>query len=51
MQAESFMGVILSDDLGKTIGSLCIIDEKPIYDPDKFEGILKVFAALPMLES
>ncbi|MEH2193290.1 MAG: PAS domain S-box protein [Nostoc sp.] len=45
MQAESFMGVILSDDFGKPIGSLCIVDKKPIPDHHKFEGILKVFAA------
>ncbi|WP_190756582.1 PAS domain S-box protein, partial [Nostoc sp. FACHB-145] len=42
---EKAMGVILSDDFGKPIGSLCIIDEKLIADTHKFEGILKVFAA------
>ncbi|MEH1939326.1 MAG: PAS domain S-box protein [Nostoc sp.] len=45
MEAESSMGVILSDDFGQPIGSLCIVDDKPIPDQDKFEGILKVFAA------
>ncbi|MEH2101987.1 MAG: PAS domain S-box protein [Nostoc sp.] len=45
MKAKSFMGVILSDDFGQPIGSLCIIDEKSIPDQQKFEGILKVFAA------
>lgn len=45
MQAESFMGVILSDDFGQPIGSLYIVDEKPIPDHHKFAGILKVFAA------
>lgn len=45
MEADSSMGVILSDDFGNPIGSLCIVDEKPIPDPYKFEGILKVFAA------
>jgi PAS domain S-box-containing protein len=45
MQAESSLGVILSDDFGNPIGSLCIIDEKLIPDTHKFEGILKVFAA------
>jgi PAS domain S-box-containing protein len=43
--AESSMGVILSDNFGNTIGSLCIVDEKPISDPHKFEGILRVFAS------
>ncbi|BBD61281.1 multi-sensor signal transduction histidine kinase [Nostoc sp. HK-01] len=43
--AESLMGVVLSDDFGNPIGSLCIIDEKRIPDPHKFEGILRVFAA------
>ncbi|MEH1946352.1 MAG: PAS domain S-box protein [Nostoc sp.] len=45
MEAESSMGVILSDDFGQPIGSLCIVDDKPIPDQHKFEGILKVFAA------
>ncbi|MCP6760215.1 MAG: PAS domain S-box protein [Fischerella sp. CENA71] len=45
MQASSFMGVTLSNNLGEPIGTLWIVDEKPITDPDKFEGILKVFAA------
>lgn len=43
--AESFMGVTLSDDSGNSIGSICIVDQKIITDPNKFEGILKVFAA------
>ncbi len=45
MKAESFMGVTFSDDSGNLIGSLCIVDQKIITDPNKFEGILKVFAA------
>lgn len=45
MEGESSMGVILSDDFGQPIGSLCIVDDKPIPDQHKFEGILKVFAA------
>ncbi|MBD2493815.1 PAS domain S-box protein [Nostoc sp. FACHB-280] len=45
IQAESLMGVILSDDFGNPIGLLCIIDDKRIPDPHKFEGILRVFAA------
>ncbi|MBD2680073.1 MULTISPECIES: PAS domain S-box protein [Nostoc] len=45
MEAESFMGVILSDNFGNVIGSLYIVDKKTIADPNKFEGILKVFAA------
>ncbi|MGJ5674789.1 MAG: PAS domain S-box protein [Nostochopsis sp.] len=45
MQADSFMGVTLSNDFGEPIGTLWIVDEKPITDPHKFEGILKVFAA------
>jgi PAS domain S-box-containing protein len=45
LQAESFMGVILSNDFGEPIGTLCVVDNKPIPDPHKFEGILKVFAA------
>ncbi len=39
------MGVILSNDFGEPIGTLCVVDNKPIPDPHKFEGILKVFAA------
>lgn len=45
LEAESFLGIVLSNDLGEPIGTLCVIDEKPITEPQKFEGILKVFAA------
>ncbi|BAY78102.1 multi-sensor signal transduction multi-kinase [Nostoc linckia NIES-25] len=50
MEAESFMGVILSDNFGNSIGSLYIVDKKTIAEPKKFEGILKVFAARPSAE-
>jgi PAS domain S-box-containing protein len=44
MEAESFMGITLTDDFGEPIGTLYIVDDKPITEPDKFQGILRIFA-------
>ncbi|MEI6332856.1 MAG: PAS domain S-box protein, partial [Pseudanabaena sp. ELA645] len=47
MQAESYLGVALKDDLGNVIGNLCVLDTKPMLETKRAEviGILKVFAA------
>ncbi|WP_421657992.1 PAS domain S-box protein [Leptothermofonsia sp. ETS-13] len=45
LEAESYLGVALLDAAGNPLGSLCIIDDRPIPDPKSFEGILRVFAA------
>ncbi|MEB3309428.1 MAG: PAS domain S-box protein [Snowella sp.] len=47
MQAESYIGVALKDDLGNAIGTLCILDIKPLTKSQRIEeiAILQVFAA------
>ena len=47
MQAESYLGVALKDDLGNVIGNLCVLDTKPMLETTRAEaiGILQVFAA------
>ncbi|WP_197278643.1 ATP-binding protein [Pseudanabaena sp. 'Roaring Creek'] len=44
MQADSYMGISLEDSHGNAIGNLCILDTKPLPDPDQIKNILKVFA-------
>ncbi|MEO1351367.1 MAG: PAS domain S-box protein [Cyanobacteria bacterium J06635_15] len=43
--AESYLGIALCNNQGQAIGSLCILDQKPIQDPTWAEEILRVFAA------
>jgi signal transduction histidine kinase/ActR/RegA family two-component response regulator/PAS domain-containing protein len=45
MKAESYLGIALQDAQGKAIGNLCILDQKPIKDPQRAENLLRVFAA------
>ncbi|MEM9772663.1 MAG: PAS domain S-box protein, partial [Cyanobacteria bacterium P01_D01_bin.73] len=45
MQAQSYLGVALHDSQGEAIGNLCILDTKPITDPERAEQLLVVFAA------
>ncbi|MEB3121126.1 MAG: PAS domain S-box protein [Snowella sp.] len=47
MKAESYLGVVLKDHEGNTIGNLCILDTKPIAEHKRVEAIaiLKIFAA------
>lgn len=47
MQADSYLGVALKDNGGKSIGNLCVLDIKPISDHKRVEAIaiLKIFAA------
>ncbi|MGB3616195.1 MAG: PAS domain S-box protein [Elainellaceae cyanobacterium] len=45
MGVESYLGVSLRNSSGKTIGTLCILDEQPIRKPERAEQILRVFAA------
>ncbi len=45
LEAESYLGVALLDAAGNPLGSLCLIDDRPMPDPASFEGILRVFAA------
>jgi PAS domain S-box-containing protein len=45
LQAESYMGVALMDSEGKAIGTLCILDNKPLIEPQRCEAILRIFGA------
>lgn len=47
MEAESYLGIALKDDLGNAIGNLCILDVGPLHNSQLNEArdILQVFAA------
>jgi len=45
LEAESYLGIILRDSQGRGIGTLCIIDTKPLKDVQRAENLLRVFAA------
>lgn len=47
MQADSYLGIALKDDLGNAIGNLCILDMQPLPAEKRAEAIaiLQVFAA------
>jgi PAS domain S-box-containing protein len=44
LKVESYFGIALKDSNNQVIGNLCILDEKPIKNIDKNEGIMKIFA-------
>jgi PAS domain S-box-containing protein len=43
--AVSYLGIALTDSSGKTIGHLCILDDKPLPDEHHLTPLLKVFAS------
>ncbi|MEG3437578.1 GAF domain-containing protein [Pannus brasiliensis CCIBt3594] len=45
MGVDSYLGIALHDTEGRAIGSLCILDKRPIRDPRQAENLLRVFAA------
>ncbi len=45
MEAESYLGIALYDRKGNTIGDLCILDKKPLQNPQRAEEMLRVFGA------
>ena len=45
LQAESYLGVVLTGSKGQVIGHLCILDQQGIQVPQRAEQILRVFAA------
>ena len=45
LSAVSYMGAPLFDSTGRLIGSLCIIDDKPLDDERRARSILEIFAA------
>ncbi|MEB3212225.1 MAG: PAS domain S-box protein, partial [Leptolyngbyaceae bacterium] len=44
MGADSYLGVALKNTQGQRIGNLCILDSKPIQNPEWAKQILSVFA-------
>lgn len=45
MNADSYLGIVLKDSQGNSIGDLCILNQGPIPTPHRAEQILRVFAA------
>lgn len=45
ISAESYLGVALYNSQGEAIGNLCILDTKPLQNPQWAAQILRVFAA------
>ncbi|MDY6804095.1 MAG: PAS domain S-box protein [Cyanobacteriota bacterium] len=45
MEAVSYLGVPLLDASEKVIGLVCVLDDKPILEGQKFQSIMTVFAA------
>ncbi|MBD2425179.1 PAS domain S-box protein [Phormidium sp. FACHB-1136] len=43
--AESYLGVRLTNLAGDTLGSLCVIDSKPLAHPQRATDMLRIFAA------
>ncbi len=42
---ESYLGVALRNRLGEPIGSLCLLDTKPLANVERMETILRIFAS------
>ncbi|OLP17941.1 hypothetical protein BST81_12865 [Leptolyngbya sp. 'hensonii'] len=45
LNAESCLGIALTNNQGEIMGSLCIFDDQPLTQPQKAIGMLLVFAA------
>lgn len=45
MQAQSYLGVALRDNQGTAIGNLCVLNTRPLEDPEWMKATLRVFAA------
>ncbi|WP_066381206.1 PAS domain S-box protein [Anabaena sp. CA = ATCC 33047] len=45
IQPESYLGVALRENNGVVIGNLCILDTRPLEEPERIEATLRVFAA------
>jgi PAS domain S-box-containing protein len=45
MGAESYLGIPLKNSSGNIIGILCVMDKKPMDNPDSLLPVLQIFAA------
>jgi len=43
--AASYLGIAMLDASGKTIGHLCILDDKPLLDERRIASLLKIFVS------
>lgn len=48
--AECYLGVALTDTLGKSIGLLCVLDNQPLTNLPRLHAILQIFAARASVE-
>nr|RNJ70474.1 MAG: PAS domain S-box protein [Leptolyngbya sp. IPPAS B-1204] len=44
LQAESYLGVALVNSQGQAIGTVCILDSKPLLNPSRYLTLLQLFA-------
>lgn len=45
LAAQSYVGVAIKSTEGETLGSLCLVDDRPLVDTERAIAILQVFAA------
>ncbi|MGL5081972.1 MAG: PAS domain S-box protein [Microcoleaceae cyanobacterium] len=45
LDANSYLGVAMKNTAGKAIGLVCILNDRPIQNPERSKAILKIFAA------
>jgi len=45
LEMDSYLGIAITSSQGETIGTLCILDDKPISNLQRADAMLRVFAA------
>jgi PAS domain S-box-containing protein len=45
LQAQAYCGVALTNMSGEPIGTLCVLDRRPLVDAERCDQILRIFAA------
>ncbi|HEY9644518.1 MAG TPA: PAS domain S-box protein, partial [Coleofasciculaceae cyanobacterium] len=45
LEAESYLGVALKNNEGRSIGTICILDTKPVTEVARSEALLRIFAS------
>jgi PAS domain S-box-containing protein len=44
MEAESYLGIAIQNPRGETLGTLCLVDTKPLVKVERMETVLRIFA-------
>ncbi|MDY7013548.1 MAG: response regulator, partial [Cyanobacteriota bacterium] len=44
LEAESYLGVTLVNTVGRVVGHICIMDDKPLLQEDRAREVLQIFA-------